>query len=35
MYFADDNLANMQTYNAPGRSTRDNWQVFTGISVFF
>lgn len=35
MYFADDNLYNLNTFNAPGKPTRDTWQVFAGVSVFF
>jgi hypothetical protein len=35
MYFVDDNLYNLNTFNSPGKPTRDTWQVFAGISVFF
>jgi hypothetical protein len=35
MYFVDDNLYNLNTYNAPGKPTRDTFQVFTGVSIFF
>ncbi len=35
MYFVDDNLYQMQTFNDPGKPTRDTWQVFAGVSVFF
>lgn len=35
MYFVDDNLYNLNVFNAPGKPTRDTWQVFAGVSVFF
>lgn len=35
MYFADDNLYNLNTFNAPGKPTRDTWQILAGVSVFF
>lgn len=35
MYFNDNNLYNLNTFNAPGKPTRDTWQVFAGISIFF
>ncbi len=35
LYFVDDNLYNLNTFNAPGKPTRDNWQVYAGISTFF
>jgi hypothetical protein len=35
MYFNDDNLYNLNTFNAPGKPTRDTWLVYAGISVFF
>jgi len=35
MYFNDDNLYNLNTFNAPGKPTRDTWKVYAGISVFF
>jgi hypothetical protein len=35
MHFEDDNLAGMQEFNAPGRETRETWQMFCGISTFF
>ena len=34
-YYVDDNLAKLQTFNAPGRPTRDSWTFFGGFSVFF
>jgi hypothetical protein len=33
--FVDDNLYELNTFNAPGKATRDTWQVYGGISVFF
>jgi hypothetical protein len=35
MYFVDDNLYNLNEFNAPGKATRDTFQVFAGVSVFF
>jgi len=35
MYFVDDNLYNLNTFNAPGKPTRDNIQGFCGLSLFF
>ena len=35
MNFVDDNLYNLNVFNAPGKPTRDTWQVYCGISVFF
>jgi len=35
MNFVDDNLYNLNAFNAPGKATRDTWQFFAGISVFF
>jgi hypothetical protein len=35
MYIVDDNLYNLNTFNAPGRPTRETCQVFAGVSVFF
>jgi hypothetical protein len=35
MYFVDDNLYNLNTFNAPGKPTRDTVQVYCGISTFF
>jgi len=35
MYFVDDNLYNLNSFNAPGKPTRDTVQVFAGVSVFF
>ncbi len=35
MYFVDDNLYNLNSFNSPGKPTRDTWQVFAGVSVFF
>jgi hypothetical protein len=35
MHFVDDNLAMMQEFNAPGKTTRDTFQVYAGISTFF
>jgi hypothetical protein len=34
-YFADENLASMQVFNAPGERTRDVVQFFCGVSTFF
>jgi len=35
MYFADDNLYHLNSFNAPGKPTRDTWLVSAGVSVFF
>lgn len=35
MNLADDNLAGMQQFNAPGKATDDVVQFYTGLSVFF
>ncbi|HYR57717.1 MAG TPA: hypothetical protein VEO95_03765 [Chthoniobacteraceae bacterium] len=35
MNFVDDNLYNLNTFNAPGKPTRDTWQAYGGISIFF
>jgi len=35
MNFVDDNLYALNTFNAPGEPTRDTWQVYGGISIFF
>ncbi len=35
LYFVDDNLVNLNIFNAPGKPTRDTVQGFAGISVFF
>jgi hypothetical protein len=35
MRFVDDNLYNMNEFNAPGKPTRDTWQVYCGVSTFF
>jgi hypothetical protein len=35
LYFEDDNLVNLNIFNAPGKPTRDTLQGFSGISVFF
>jgi len=34
-YYNDTNLYHLNTFNAPGKPTRDTWQVFAGISAFF
>jgi len=34
-YYNDKNLANLQTFNAPGQATRDSWTFYGGFSVFF
>lgn len=34
-YYVDDNLKNLQTFNAPGQSTKDSWTFYGGFSVFF
>jgi hypothetical protein len=33
--FMDDNLYNLNLFNAPGKPTRDTVQVYLGISTFF
>jgi hypothetical protein len=33
--FVNDNLRDLQTFNAPGQPTRETWQVYGGVSVFF
>ncbi len=33
--FTDDNLYNLNTFNAPGKPTRDTVQVYAGFSAFF
>jgi hypothetical protein len=35
MNFVDDNLYNLNTFNAPGKPTRDTWRVYAGVSIFF
>lgn len=35
LYFVDDNLVNLNVFNAPGKPTRDTVQGFAGVSVFF
>jgi hypothetical protein len=35
MNFVDDNLYNLNVFNAPGKPTRDTWQFYAGVSVFF
>jgi hypothetical protein len=35
LYFVDDNLVNLNIFNAPGKPTRDTLQGFAGVSVFF
>jgi hypothetical protein len=34
-YYNDKNLYNLNTFNAPGEPTRDNWVFYGGLSVFF
>jgi hypothetical protein len=34
-YYNDQNLYNLNTFNAPGEATRDNWVVYGGFSMFF
>jgi hypothetical protein len=34
-YFVDDNLYNLNSFNAPGKPTRDTVQVYGGVSIFF
>lgn len=33
--FVDDNLYNLNIFNAPGKPTRDTFQIYCGISSFF
>ncbi len=33
--FVDDNLYQLNVFNAPGEPTRYTWQVYGGISIFF
>jgi len=35
MYFEDVNLYNLNSYNSPGKPTRDTTLVYAGVSVFF
>lgn len=35
MHLEDDNVQNMQEFNAPGKSVGDVFQIFCGISTFF
>jgi hypothetical protein len=35
MNFVDDNLYNLNTFNAPAQPTRYTWQIYGGLSVFF
>jgi hypothetical protein len=35
LYFVDDNLYNLNSFNAPGKPTRDTWQGYVGVSIFF
>ncbi len=35
MNFVDDNLYHLNTFNAPGRPTRETWQAYAGVSIFF
>jgi hypothetical protein len=35
MNFVDDNLYNLNTFNSPGKPTRDTTLVYAGVSVFF
>lgn len=35
MNFVDDNLYQLNTFNAPGKPTRDTWQGYGGITIFF
>ena len=34
-YYVDDNLKNLQSFNAPGHPQKDSWTFFGGFSVFF
>jgi len=33
--FVDDNLYHLNTFNSPGKPTRDTTLVYAGVSVFF
>ena len=33
--FVDDNLYNLNIFNAPGKPTRDTTQIYCGLSAFF
>ena len=35
MNFVDDNLYQLNSFNAPGHPVRDTWQMYGGLSVFF
>ncbi len=35
MNFVDDNLYNLNEFNAPNQPVRDTWQAYGGITVFF
>ncbi len=35
MHLEDDNVQNMQEFNAPGKSVGDVFQIFCGLSTFF
>lgn len=35
VYFVDDNLDHLNTFNAPGKPQRETCQVFAGVSIFF
>jgi len=35
MNFPNDNLYELNTFNAPGEAMRDTWQAYGGITVFF
>jgi len=35
MYFVDDNLYHLNSFNAPGHAIRDTTQVYCGLSMFF
>jgi hypothetical protein len=35
MHFVDENLQEMQAFNAPGKATKDSTQFYCGISTFF
>ena len=35
MNFEDNNLYNLNTFNSPGKPTRDTTLVYAGVSVFF
>jgi len=34
-YYVDKNLYNLNIFNAPGKPTRETWQVYAGITAFF